>query len=83
MQILLSIIGTLSLLFGMFALHAGKSDIQVGIAATAILGAFILFGICSILGRLRSIERALYPRKPIDTPMVEGLEEETKEHAAI
>jgi uncharacterized membrane protein len=46
------ITGCLALLFGIFAVAIGKTDIQLGMAATCLVGACVLFGLAAVLHRM-------------------------------
>ncbi|HLS19393.1 MAG TPA: hypothetical protein VK090_06250 [Paracoccaceae bacterium] len=69
MQFILAIVGTLALIFAFFAAGAARSDIQIGIAVNATLGAFILFGFCAVLDRLKSGEKALREFQSVAPPL--------------
>lgn len=52
MRAILIIAGLLSLAVAFMAGAAMRTDIQVGIAVDAAIGAFVLFGLAAVLGRL-------------------------------
>ena len=52
MRIVLIIVGFLSLAFSAMT-AMGPSDIQLGMAVTSFIGAFVLFGLASILKQIR------------------------------
>ena len=57
MHILLMICAILSLLFGGYAALSVASDIQIGLAATGLIGGVILLGLAHITEKLNKLSK--------------------------
>lgn len=63
MRIVLFLAALLALLLAVIAVGSGKTDIQLGIAATCFVGAMVLFGQVAILSGQKAIGKALRDRQ--------------------
>lgn len=59
MHIILAIASGAAFVFAFWVLGTVKSDIQIGIAVTAVIGGLILFGLAGIAARVNEIWRAI------------------------